>query len=172
MTKHIFAFNHFTVKICKLIFNDRSYLQFGSSPWTSCAQIQYIVWVRYSTVELLYRASAECHRWPAVLYSTALYRTVPATTCWGRDNVCKLKRTFAIPSPATIWHWHGRRIISIIIHTPHSRRRGNTAYLCRHWRGGAAWGPVSTSSRRWTLLGVSAGEGGCPGRCGGSGDTS
>ena len=111
------ALNHFTVKICKLIFNDGSYLQFGSSPWTSCAQIQYIVWVRYSTVELLYRASAECHRWPAVLYSTALYRTVPATTCWGRDNVCKLKRTLAIPSPATIWHWHGRRIISIIIHT-------------------------------------------------------
>ena len=170
MTKHIFALNHFTVKICKLIFNDGSYLQFGSSPWTSCAQIQYIVWVQHSTVELLYSISwvpqvTSCTVQSTVPHCTALYRPprAGAGTMFVNSNVL-------LPSRARLPSGTGTAAALYLLLSTHSRGRGKTAYLCRHWR--AAWGPVSTSSRRWTLLGVSAGEGGCPGRCGGSGDTS
>ena len=124
--------------------------------------------VQYSRAAVQHQLSATGDQlYCTVPHCTALYRPprAGAGTMFVNSNVL-------LPSQARLPSGTGTAAALYLLLSTHSRGRGKTAYLCRHWRGRAAWGPVSTSSRRWTLLGVSAGEGGCPGRCGGSGDTS
>ena len=101
------------------------------------------------------------------MYSTALYRPprAGAGTMFVNSDVLW-------PSRARLPSGTGTAAALYLLLSTHSRRRGNTACLRRYWRGGALWPLAFTSSRRWTPLGVSAGEGGCPGRCGESGATS